>query len=113
MIAYRSTSRLRKEMIFERNFRSEREMKKYIFRKGVMFCKNSGKERPPFYISDISISEREEFDISCGFFNVKYVGIRRFCGDRYMHPMCIGAYIEHSDNKQRLNNHELLRKLLQ
>lgn len=103
MIIYKSNENLKNELRFKRTFRSEREMKKYIFRKWNKYYKKRGKQHPPFRVRNILILEERKFYVPFGWVNAKYVCINRCGGDTYIDPMGIGYCIDdQEENAKRI-----------
>lgn len=85
MIKYRPhRGTLAEAMEFYQEFNNYDELKEHVVKENFIF------DRPAFDISDIVIGDIIGNDDRIGWKNVRYVCVKRYYGDVYDHPQCIG-----------------------
>lgn len=96
MIIYRPhRSTLSEALEKAREFKTEEEMKEYIYQDHKRYFEEIGFSRSPFEISDIVIDKSDAHDDErCGWHDTMYVCVKRY-GDKdytklYGCPQCIG-----------------------
>lgn len=77
-----------------KEFNTEQEMKEHIFHEWESLYRDLGFSVCPFEISDIVIKNEAKNDNRCGWYDTRYVCVKRLGSEDYMKlygsPQCIG-----------------------